>query len=598
MIAWCGKASQLTLHRLAGRLLFYLFSWLVLSLGWLIVVAACGATIYRWVFRFDAFLPSNWVGLFSFFLAGGVIPFDFAALAILLAFLWLAGSAVAIRRLPASRRWLAWWLSGVRYPDPLLMACRVQHLVGTAMPKVREGLRRLARWRRRLERRRDGGRNTARLRSEISVRADPPMLKAMPAAPLADAVASSGNAVEAADSADSAEHEETLPAPAADAAALGRALVLLDVWIEPPPQWLDEALREEIDAVSAKGWALLAEFGQAGRQLLDLMALRSILPTAPVKRSAVESLLAIRDAEAAGHAPENSDGGEADDVVEGDPPEPGSIGTEGLTLSAAWLCDLLGNHAMLEEIRRDNDAEGFDRRWGAVHRQTRDHLAEAMRTMSDQDWASLDRFPDRAGRVRVLTDRLREEFRRAAASASASAEEDAEARPPGPASPSPAMHLSAAEQAEALLTGNGFVTGILIDPAPRISAAAPDLVGRRKDLTVVLRLCSLDGADWRLDGGYLGAWRSSGRADLASPCRALWQRLALMRSVGKETGRLLGLVVVSGGGIEDEAALAAAVGRDRDRTGVELAWLDDIARSLPGLNQRLAEISGSLPPTG
>ena len=75
---------------------------------------------------------------------------------------------------------------------------------------------------------------------------------------------------------------------------------------------------------------------------------------------------------------------------------------------------------------------------------------------------------------------------------------------------------------------------------------------------------------------------------MVSPCRAVWQRLALLRSLAKDDGPNFGLVVVAGGEFVDEPAMARRVEVDRQRTGVGLVWLDREGAGLVSLPTQLA----------
>ncbi len=587
-------------RRLALSLVFYPLGWAALTATWLLLIGALGVPLYRELFGFDALDHSQWTGLVSFFRNGGAIPLDFAALTIGLALSWLAGALVFIGRRHSLARGVLWTLAVVDWSGlvavSIAAAAWVSHGWKWALRAMSNTARRLADGRGRIGGRPaptgmvDGGateRGTAIIPSQA--KAEDAGVKS-PGATEPTAAAAQSTLVGSRVSGSARE--------AADAAALGRAVVLVDVWVDPPPQWLDEALREEVEAVSADGWGSLVELGGAGRRLLDVMTTYRILPGDPQCSAAVGQLVAAQAAEpdSGGRGQGLDDGGDGpvDDTAKALPPN----GGPGLTLSAAWLCDLLDNHAMLEDYRRGGDADQFEEQWGAVYRQTRSQLAEAMRAMDERDWASLDRFPDRAGRARVLTDRLREEFRRPVVSAETAEPTKAETPPPRPmASPADPAAPSATRKLEAVLAAHGFAACALPDPFSGAPPAAADLLAHRGDLGILLRLHFLGDVTWKLDAGYLAAWQAPGCPAIVSPCRDLWRRLALMRSMGKPRGELRGIIVVFGGAFADEAPVAAAVHRERDRTGVEIVWLDEVGHPLPSLTPRLAELSGD-PPEG
>jgi len=329
-----------------------------------------------------------------------------------------------------------------------------------------------------------------------------------------------------------------------DSAILSRILALFDVWNEPPPAWMAEALRDEVVLLSPDAWPTLESLGSQGLDLLVTLREHDMLPESPAALRAIgeiEDLL-------------RSNVGIGLNAGETAPPAPT------LTLAAAWLCEALDNvlaaqgEPAAQPDRLPMAQTMFDR---------------ALRSMSDTDWASLDRFPEKAGRVRVLSDRLREDMRTAGTRG---------APPPTAAAPP----STPAEAVIALLKQFGFVT----DAGPQ---GAP-LLAHRDDLQLLLQVIDLQGGDWRLPDGLLGPWLPGSAQTGSSPARLLWQQLARRRLRQTDLKPLIGLLVVHGGRLEQEDRLAGQVAADRRRSGIGLAWLADGAGPLPSLERELSAL--------
>jgi len=327
-----------------------------------------------------------------------------------------------------------------------------------------------------------------------------------------------------------------------DSAILGRILALFDVWNEPPPAWMAEALRDEVVLLSPDAWPTLESLGSQGLDLLVTLREHGMLPESPAALRAIgeiEDLL-------------RNNVGAGLNAGETAPPAPT------LTLAASWLCEALdnvlaaqGEPAALPD-RLPMAQTMFDR---------------ALRSMSDADWASLDRFPEKARRIRVLSDRLREEMRAAGARAASP-----------PATP--------AEAVIALLKHFGFMTDAAQNGSP--------LLAHRDDLRLLLQIVDLQGSDWLLPKGLLGPWLQGSAQVGNSPARLLWQQLARRRLREADTKPLLGLLVIHGGRIEQEGRLAELVAADRRRSGIGLAWLSDSASPLPSLERELSALPDRL----
>jgi hypothetical protein len=308
-------------------------------------------------------------------------------------------------------------------------------------------------------------------------------------------------------------------APGGDSACMARMLALFEVWNEPPETWMQEAMREEAAQVSDQGWSLLDDLGAAGLRLAVLLEAQGLIPERPAVRALFDKVLAPPIQPAAAPALHSAEAAPA------------------LTMGAAWLCEILDNFV-------PNETASVD-----------DMLGRAMRGMTEADWASLDRFPEKAGRVRVITDRLSEDLRRAAKPASA---------PP-------------AELLDALLRQFGFV----VSRQPMRSA----ILAEREDLALLLLMVDLEQKRWRLPSGPLGPWRGGDGADEASPGRALWQQLALLRLRRPQEPRLRGVIVAHDGSFDDEGE---PKGNRADN--VDLVWLTDRRGALPDLQHYLAAL--------
>jgi hypothetical protein len=554
---------------------------LVLLLGaWAAATAVAAIFAYRLGFAFDAMNTAHWQMLYADFLAGATVPFDFAATGAGLACVWALGTIALASRRDDLLNWLSDWAPRVPWP-PVRLALvstagqrrRSRRVESPAFEPARAPallVRLVARFRAAKAAR--PARSEPRLAPSLSSDLPHHALEPPPPARVETGAASAVDRAEAPAVGD------------ADRAAFGRAMAIFEVWVEPPPDWMRETLGEELAALSAEGWRLFAAAGPASARCLDVAAAHRLLPEAEDVRDAIETLrVAENEAPAAGQA------------VAGD-----TASAAGVTLGAAWLCELLDQFEALEGWRHDApDPPAFEARWGMVANETRQRLDDAMGAMTEDDWASLDRYPARAGRVRVLTDRLREAFReerRRGTDGPADAvcpEPSADGNFPIlflPRDEGPCLPESAAQRLHRILRDRDCQATVLAGSGPAADGqAVRPLLVRRPGLSLVVCLEDLGGGLWHSEGDGLRPW-CCGEAERPSPCRVVWQQIALLRSFGRVEGRIAGLAVIANGGLADEAGLVAALSRQRRRTGVDLAWLDADGPSLPSLNQRLTAL--------
>jgi hypothetical protein len=233
-------------------------------------------------------------------------------------------------------------------------------------------------------------------------------------------------------------------------------------------------------------------------------------------------------------------------------------------MTAAWLCESLDNHLLCQQAAPSGMAAPAGQDWDAAAALAASQLTAAMRAMTATDWQSLDRFPEQAGRVRVLTDRFGDSRREAAA-----AERDAAiaAVQPDPADPSDTL--------AGRLAGAGWeLSG---HPAGR------DVLARRGPVRLLARLVDLGEGGWTMPGGMLDPWVAADGRRVASPCRDLWQDMAMLRALDAGQAPARGVVVIGRGRFADEAGTVRAVSSGRQRSGVDLVYLDAPGSGLPGL---------------
>ncbi|PKU26288.1 hypothetical protein [Telmatospirillum siberiense] len=600
---------------------------------WLIVVAAGGWAIYWKVYDFDAADWLNWIEIRQRYLHGAVIPFNFVATALGLACLAFSGGVLLTVRFDRLHGFLLglWPDIGWMLPVPSRFRLRPQGKArfrstgARAAPASRELSIRillplvltLARWGRALARTRtrtqtpaaaamtepsqgaDEGACAVIQTPAAEVAADaPPDVSPTVEPPASISLPTDG---EAAVSTDKEGRSD------GDLVVFERIMALFEVWADPAPDWMRDALREEFDSLSEAGWSLFSDFGEPALASLDAVAAAGVLPQDPTCRAALDARLdeyrVLSLATAASSDDTDGEPGAESEVR----PSPGGAR---LSMSAAWLGEMVDNFVMLEEIRAAGDAGGspsFEDRWGAIYRETGERLKIAMRAMTDEDWRSIDQFPDRAGRIRIQTDRLREELRAlpapegegcSVAKAAPPPSDEGEPLAAGVAAESDPPHeddVAGEDHArpvdwdgggppvEEILRAAGYVVRRLPLANGGASGDKGDYLAQRDGFSLLLRVAELAGDDWRLDDGSLAPWQGRSGQAVPSPCRALWQRLALLRSSGREGRPSAGLLILRGGRFADEAAAAAVIDRDRRRTGVDVAWLDQPSSSLPDL---------------
>jgi hypothetical protein len=561
-------------------------------------VSTGGAAIYRYFFQFEAMDWGNWAAVHHQYLNGATIPFDFVVTTLGMAMLAVTGCLLLAFR--AARLHDLLFEMCLLVSPPVVLPVQFRFAPMLSLSRALVTFIRLFRhpWRSFIWRSR---------KPKLPAFAEPCRDVLVPDSEVEATAAAVETVPEVIAPAIDVEERRT-PSPVDDAtppsaveidadyAVFGRAMALFEVWTDPAPDWMCAALREELEKLSEAGWSLFTDFGDPAMFLLDKAETAGLLPADAAKREAIRTVLEIwrkKDdspelsmEDPAQPSPRAIDGEDETSVPPGGPH---------LTMSAAWLCELVDNYVMLEDIRAagcDAEFQSFDERWGGIYQETGERLQRAMQTMTDQDWRSIDQFPDRAGRIRVLTDRFREALRTNPGGAPGSSEESSPAVPPVDAgSPIPRLEPSL----EDILRGAGYVVKAL--PAMPGSAAKNDVdyLARRDGISVLLRLAELGGGDWSMDGDSLAPWRGGTGDALPSPCRLAWQRLALLRSLNRDEPPCAAVVVLRDGRFTDEQAVAHIIERDCRRTDVGLVWLDRSQATLPDLAAWLVrmEVSAS-----
>jgi len=479
--------------------LMALACFLLISALWLAALGLLTTVLMQVLYGFSAGSLSAWKSLYLAFQQGGTIPLGFFLYGLAAVLLAGAGEIVILWRLPSI-------VSAM--PSPSLPRIRLPRIVSRShrprTPKDR----------------------AEPVMQPIRVPAPPPPAPVMPAAPAPPPPA---------------PEPDPREGRISDSAIIARIMALFDVWNEPPPAWMAEALRDEVVLLSPDAWPTLESLGSQGLNLLVTLREHDMLPESPAALRAIgeiESLLQTNVGAGLAHAAAET-------------PAPA------LTLAASWLCEAVDNVLTAQ-------AESGTQPDRVPMAQTM--FDRALRSMSDADWASLDLFPEKAGRVRVLSDRLREDMRGTGP------------RPvPPPSNP--------AEAVIALLKQFGFV----LDAALPTPEQGP-LLARRDDLLLLLQIIDLREGNWHMPKGLLGPWLSGTPETGNSPARLLWQHLARRRLRQDDLKPLVGLLVVHGGRIEQEDRLAELVAADRRRSGIGVAWLTGSSGPLPSLERELATL--------
>jgi hypothetical protein len=458
---------------------------------WLSALGLLATVLMRGLYAFDALDLMAWKSLYASFLQGATVPLDFFLCGGAVLLLAGAGEIAILWRLPS----IAASMPSPRLPRLVLPRMRLPRRVRRQEPHPR---------------------------AEPVLPPPPPVSAPPPEAPPAS--------------------ETSTAKEPSDAAVLARILALFEVWDEPPPAWMTEALRDEVILLSPDAWPTLESLGSQGLDLLVTLQAHDMLPESPAALRAIGEVEEILRA------------GIAAGIAADEPAAPIPV----LTLAASWLCEALENF-----LAAQADPKILSDR--LVMAQSM--LDRALRGMNEADWASLDQFPEKASRVRVLTDRLREDLRRPLFATPAAA-------PAGPA-----------ETVIALLKQFGFAiegTGAGLAQAP--------LLAEREDLLLLLQIIDLKRSGWRLPEGLMGPWTTEGGSLEPSPGRQLWQLMARRRLRQSDSRPLAGLLVLHGGEIEHEHLLAGRIAADRHRSAIGLAWLAGGSGALPSLQEELADL--------
>ncbi len=323
---------------------------------------------------------------------------------------------------------------------------------------------------------------------------------------------------------------------------------------------MEEALREELASLSGTEWAAMTKVGHHGSALFNFAGRMGWVPAdasaaIPMPSAANETVRLSGDEEKPKPAP---------------PP---------MTLYASLLGELLDNYLLAERLEKTWTEPRDRTRATRDVAQARQALSIAMAEMSEKDWASLDQFPELARHVRVTTDRLREEFRSATSLNI-------------PPSLSTTIHANATYDTVLETLGRRGFRPVSFPVLPE--AVGREIVVARERIGVVIRFFPLGGLVWRAAEGSLGPWEAIGGDTIVSPCRALWQRLLLMKVLSQEFDSIKGIVAMSDGKIDDEIGIAGC--RERIRCGIELAWLDRPSGHLPSITDALDRLTASALP--
>lgn len=485
-----------------GRLLDILMAmgcFALISALWLAALGLLTSVLMQSLYAFNPLDLPAWKSLHAGFQQGGTVPLGFFLYGMAALLLAGAGEIAILWRLPSI---------AAAMPSPQLPRLALPRLRAPALPK----------------------RKPSRPRTEpVMPPAPPPQPPSPPPAPAAAPMT------------ERPVETETL----SDSAILARILALFEVWNEPPPAWMAEALRDEVVLLSPDAWPTLESLGNQGLDLLVTLQAHDMLP------ESAAALRAIGEVETVLRAGIAAELGAA-----ADPAAPLPM----LTLAASWLCEALENF-----LSAQADPKILPERLDMAQAM----LGQALRGMTEGDWTSLDQFPEKASRVRVLTDRLREDLRRPAAAKPALA--------PSPADP--------IETIIALLKQLGFS----LEAGSPGTGRAPFLA-QREDLLLLLHAVDLRNGDWHLPEGLLGPWATDMIRLSPSPGRQLWQQMARRRLRQPDPRPLAGLLVLHGGSIDQEEELAGIVAADQRRSGIGLAWLAQGSGALPSLQEELADL--------
>ena len=345
----------------------------------------------------------------------------------------------------------------------------------------------------------------------LATPSEPPPLRAMPAAAVR------------------ANWQPELPVPPQatkeDRVSLSRILALQDVWTEPPPEWMKACLRDETGKMSDPGWLLILELGAAAPALLRLLS-------------------------AQGHLPDIAEFGPLLAITESSTRSESGITPAVMTVGAAWLCEALDN--LLASIPDLLPKHPFD----PAASTSEAMLWRAIRAMSESDWRSLDGFPERASKVRTLTDRFAAHVRLLLAG--------------------PAQNI--AKRLETNLLHIGLTDMTAIDDATFLIETGKG--------AVLIQAVDLQQRHWHLPPALDGDWCAESNVTMA-PLKRLRQKAARWALRHGRDIRMT-ILALDHGSIE---RMAAAEGNSQsvDRAPLAaLAWLTPGKDELPGLRELLA----------
>jgi hypothetical protein len=302
-------------------------------------------------------------------------------------------------------------------------------------------------------------------------------------------------------------------------------LALQDVWTEPAAEWMKDCLRDETQKLSAPGWLLILELGAAAPALLLLLRTHGLLPDrvefAPfMEMSAAPAAIEYASTPAA------------------------------VTIGAAWLCEALDN--LLASLPDLMPKRSFDPA-GSSHEAM---LWRALRAMSEADWRSLDRFPERASKVRNLTDKFAAQVRHLLEG------------------PTPSI----AKRLENWLAQSGMPPIMTLDEGAF-------LVETEKGLCLIQAL-DLQQHNWTLPAEHDGDWTAAGMGKMA-PFKRLRQKAARWTLRHGRDIRML-VLALDQGAIGNSSRGSKSVFQPERGPQAALAWLVPKDDDLPSLHELLS----------
>jgi hypothetical protein len=179
-------------------------------------------------------------------------------------------------------------------------------------------------------------------------------------------------------------NETSPPRMITEAVLIARAMAVFEVWQDPPPQWMIDVLKENLEQLSSEGLILLDALGDKGRLLLKIADQWGVKVTGLTIKTNQES-------------------------VEVNHNEVKSYKPASLTLTAALLTELLENYLSLLKTEPSSEEEIKNHR--KILQESRDDLLKRLSQMEANDWKSLDQFPSLAQHIRISTDHVLELFK-------------------------------------------------------------------------------------------------------------------------------------------------------------------------------------------